>query len=107
MVNFKKDEKSSGMYFFFNATATNAIYTLSLHDALPIQKLLGHAPSLKEIIAFIEMERYGKATVQEFVANMSQQDIVNRFNEDYSKNMNHMFAGGSKGCEHGKGSFTI
>lgn len=71
------------------------------------KKLLGHAPSLKEIIAFIEMERYGKATVQEFVANMSQQDIVNRFNEDYSKNMNHMFAGGSKGCEHGKGSFTI
>src|SRR6266852_3054888 len=23
-------------YFFFNATATNEIYTLSLHDALPI-----------------------------------------------------------------------
>src|SRR5947209_18128697 len=29
-------------FFFFNDTATTEIYTLSLHDALPI---LGHAPS--------------------------------------------------------------
>src|SRR3712207_8805654 len=27
---------SSGMVFFFNDTATTEIYTLSLHDALPI-----------------------------------------------------------------------
>src|SRR5687767_16035431 len=27
---------SSTFYFFFNATATTEIYTLSLHDALPI-----------------------------------------------------------------------
>src|SRR4051812_49557940 len=30
------------MLFFFNDTATTEIYTLSLHDALPI--CLGHAP---------------------------------------------------------------
>src|SRR3712207_7862525 len=29
------------MYFFFNDTATTEIYTLSLHDALPILKLMG------------------------------------------------------------------
>src|SRR5256885_12208763 len=28
-------------YFFFNDTATTEIYTLSLHDALPISKLPG------------------------------------------------------------------
>src|SRR5258706_10768683 len=28
-------------FFFFNDTATTEIYTLSLHDALPILKLLG------------------------------------------------------------------
>src|SRR5690348_17681242 len=27
-------------YFFFNVTATTEIYTLSLHDALPISELL-------------------------------------------------------------------
>src|SRR3712207_8820570 len=28
---------------FFNDTATTEIYTLSLHDALPIYQLIGHA----------------------------------------------------------------
>src|SRR5256885_16391531 len=30
-------------FFFFNDTATTEIYTLSLHDALPISQLLGQA----------------------------------------------------------------
>ena len=29
------------VFFFFNDTATTEIYTLSLHDALPIYNLLG------------------------------------------------------------------
>src|SRR2546427_8845243 len=32
--------------FFFNDTATTEIYTLSLHDALPISQLDGPAPEL-------------------------------------------------------------
>ena len=32
--------------FFFNATATTEIYTLSLHDALPIWAFLFHALSI-------------------------------------------------------------
>src|SRR2546429_5399186 len=36
------------MFFFFNDTATTEIYTLSLHDALPIfacaARVVGHAP---------------------------------------------------------------
>src|SRR5437667_6994287 len=30
------DNTASSVYFFFNVTATTEIYTLSLHDALPI-----------------------------------------------------------------------
>src|SRR5258706_9441977 len=32
----------SSIFFFFNDTATTEIYTLSLHDALPIYLLLEH-----------------------------------------------------------------
>src|SRR6266508_3216318 len=39
-VGFKGSRKSTPFSFFFNDTATTEIYTLSLHDALPI--FLGH-----------------------------------------------------------------
>jgi len=32
------------LFFFFNDTATTEIYTLSLHDALPIYIHWGHPP---------------------------------------------------------------
>src|SRR3712207_7343016 len=32
------------VFFFFNDTATTEIYTLSLHDALPISRLRARAP---------------------------------------------------------------
>ena len=32
----KNDEAHTILFFFFNDTATTEIYTLSLHDALPI-----------------------------------------------------------------------
>src|SRR2546429_4631557 len=33
------------MFFFFNDTATTEIYTLSLHDALPISRRRGSCPA--------------------------------------------------------------
>src|SRR3712207_7818749 len=40
------------MLFFFNDTATTEIYTLSLHDALPICRLLGGGEiDLVEVVA--------------------------------------------------------
>src|SRR3712207_9261656 len=36
----------SMMYFFFNDTATTEIYTLSLHDALPISELAAELVAL-------------------------------------------------------------
>src|SRR5260370_24583917 len=38
------------LFFFFNDTATTEIYTLSLHDALPIFTEAGFDPILHEII---------------------------------------------------------
>src|SRR2546430_12037912 len=36
---------SSFFFFFFNDTATTEIYTLSLHDALPISRTVARAPA--------------------------------------------------------------
>src|SRR3712207_8164746 len=46
-------------YFFFNDTATTEIYTLSLHDALPIFKNLEHGrPDDPELLTAIgDLER--------------------------------------------------
>src|SRR2546427_7602105 len=35
-------------FFFFNDTATTEIYTLSLHDALPIYRARQHVPRVHE-----------------------------------------------------------
>src|SRR5215831_3768000 len=35
-VGFQDGEAANAFFFFFNDTATTEIYTLSLHDALPI-----------------------------------------------------------------------
>src|SRR5438477_5827692 len=37
------------IFFFFNATATTEIYTLSLHDALPISKAAGASATARSI----------------------------------------------------------
>ena len=35
----EREKKKKNIFFFFNDTATTEIYTLSLHDALPISQL--------------------------------------------------------------------
>src|SRR2546430_5166244 len=42
----------TSLFFFFNDTATTEIYTLSLHDALPISQFtqLGDEPVLQNVI---------------------------------------------------------
>src|SRR2546426_11023968 len=44
------------LFFFFNDTATTEIYTLSLHDALPICKLSRLAAEAREIQAALRAE---------------------------------------------------
>ena len=36
----EREGKKRSVFFFFNDTATTEIYTLSLHDALPISKII-------------------------------------------------------------------
>src|SRR5438876_8570228 len=43
------------VYFFFNDTATTEIYTLSLHDALPILSLHGDAGHPKSFHDFFRL----------------------------------------------------
>src|SRR2546430_17146213 len=38
LINEQKTYKQLTIFFFFNDTATTEIYTLSLHDALPISE---------------------------------------------------------------------
>src|SRR5688572_31624785 len=47
----------SSFFFFFNDTATTEIYTLSLHDALPIWRILREADALAETGGVGEMLR--------------------------------------------------
>src|SRR2546422_10233444 len=42
--------RSSVFFFFFNDTATTEIYTLSLHDALPIS--IGYRPVLWHVMKY-------------------------------------------------------
>src|SRR3712207_7567285 len=44
-----------GFFFFFNDTATTEIYTLSLHDALPILK----SQTAAEVVAVAQLARDG------------------------------------------------
>src|SRR5256885_11546559 len=41
-------------FFFFNDTATTEIYPLSLHDALPISKLMGRIKSFDKFSVLLE-----------------------------------------------------
>src|SRR5437773_11583404 len=54
-------------FFFFNDTATTEIYTLSLHDALPILKMIG------------------VSNLQSFIASMTQKLTLSDISDE-SKN---------------------
>src|SRR5258705_2215621 len=47
-------------FFFFNDTATTEIYTLSLHDALPIYIMGGMFGAIGVLAALRERERTGR-----------------------------------------------
>src|SRR6267154_6441224 len=48
------DSRVSNLFFFFNDTATTEIYTLSLHDALPISAGRRHLPWHRSRVLGIE-----------------------------------------------------
>src|SRR5438128_12502829 len=66
----------SSCSFFFNDTATTYIYTLSLHDALPIYLLKFMRASIKMI---------GVSNLQSFIASMTQKLTLSDISDE-SKN---------------------
>ena len=55
----RQEAKEMGMicFFFFNDTATTEIYTLSLHDALPISQEIAEADGLLQLAVSLEDDR--------------------------------------------------
>src|SRR2546422_6824194 len=46
---------SLSSFFFFNDTATTEIYTLSLHDALPIYPILNLGAIRRDVVWYVRM----------------------------------------------------
>src|SRR3712207_8688773 len=60
------------IFFFFNDTATTEIYTLSLHDALPISELNG-------------FERYAWVTTAYLLASTSIIPVIGKLGDVYGR----------------------
>src|SRR3712207_394968 len=60
------------IFFFFNDTATTEIYTLSLHDALPISELNG-------------FERYAWVTTAYLLASTSMIPVIGKLGDVYGR----------------------
>src|SRR5256885_12065224 len=58
-------QKSSFIFFFFNDTATTEIYTLSLHDALPISRLQGARRDPRDLSARRALPGHGGRAVRD------------------------------------------
>src|SRR5256885_11286727 len=57
-------------FFFFNDTATTEIYTLSLHDALPICRGQGEVASILQMVDYA-IAHYGSDTHRVYVTGLS------------------------------------
>src|SRR5438132_10611120 len=71
----------SFLFFFFNATATTEIYTLSLHDALPISQLAvtAHLASVRPLVPPFELDQEQVARSEEHTSELqSHSDLVCR-----------------------------
>src|SRR5262245_66464227 len=79
-------------FLFFNETATTEIYTLSLHDALPIFRSISRwitaSSSWKRFCLFVCRERVGMPRSEERFSRNAETDLVCRLLLE-KKNNNH------------------
>src|SRR5690348_17810260 len=76
------------IYFFFDDTATTGIYTLSLHDALPIlADVLAAQPVTTNLLKFMRasIKMIGVSNLQSFIASMTQKLTLSDISDE-SKN---------------------
>src|SRR2546430_2811920 len=77
--------------FFFNDTATTEIYTLSLHDALPISLRVGRRPRARvpdmefERSRLREPEQRGQVVAQQVVVRLVLDRKSTRLNSSHSQ----------------------
>src|SRR2546429_8417989 len=65
-------------FFFFNDTATTEIYTLSLHDALPIFRAFSRAGQELGITELSRQLGLGKSTVHRLVTTLTAERLLER-----------------------------
>src|SRR5256885_11565066 len=70
---------ASSLFFFFNDTATTEIYTLSLHDALPICLLLELGAELES--RDLATERLTEAELEALIDQRDYKEFLNPRNE--------------------------
>src|SRR3712207_7939784 len=66
------------LYFFFNDTATTEIYTLSLHDALPICRLRPRVPQRPRLPRPVARDAGPAAAGAAFVSLRARLDVPRR-----------------------------
>src|SRR2546422_1397434 len=81
-------------FFFFNDTATTEIYTLSLHDALPISArhaaVLRHVEGLPEDLAALLVERHHAAAEGATgISRVGRQRVLDRRDADVDDALEH------------------
>src|SRR3712207_2955504 len=64
------------MLFFFNDTSTTEIYTLSLHDALPISSIVPDAIEFHDIAGLVAGAHRGEGLGNQFLANIRETDAL-------------------------------
>src|SRR2546430_8966566 len=76
-------------FFFFNDTATTEIYTLSLHDALPISKSRSFAPAARgsSFLASALLANVPKRSEEHTSELQSQSNLVCRLLLEKKKNI--------------------
>src|SRR2546422_2532645 len=73
------------MYFFFNDTATTEIYTLSLHDALPISYGEDDADLAAVLLDALRRGRHRLGVAESCTGGMVAERITNRSEEHTSE----------------------
>src|SRR2546427_12891250 len=75
---------SSSIFFFFNDTATTEIYTLSLHDALPISYVLSPDSSLHYRDSGMAGDELSRTVVREAARHLTDRKST-RLNSSHSQ----------------------
>ncbi len=69
------------LFFFFNDTATTEIYTLSLHDALPILMDPGIPQAVNRLLDNVSVNRFKRVDIPREFVGKSFENLFNYFRE--------------------------